>query len=342
MGVNLSELIPSEQIELENLANRTIAVDAYNTLYQFLSSIRDRFTGEPLRNSRGEITSHLSGLFYRTSKLLENRITPVFVFDGKPPEFKKKTIQARIQTRTQAEIKWKEAVKKGDIEKIRLYAQAAMRLTDPMISQSKQLLEFMGVSWVQAPSEGEAQAAHLLKKGHVWAVGSQDWDSVLFGAKRLVKNLTLSGRKKVPRKEKYIIVKPELIEFDKVLKQTGLTHDQLIILGILIGTDYNPGGVKGIGPKTALKLVKEKKSFDAIFADINWEFEPSPQDIFNFFKSPPVEDSDIPEFKFDAEKLTHMLVEDYDFSEERIDSVLKKLNEADIAKKQSNLQKYFG
>jgi len=340
MGVNLSELVQAEQIEFGDLANRTIAVDAYNVLYQFLSSIRDRFTGEPLRNSKGEITSHISGLFYRTSKLMENGLVPVFVFDGKPPEFKKETIEARIKVRTQAEVRWKEALEAGDTDKVRMYAQGATRLTQEMKEQSKRLLELMGVSWVQAPSEGEAQATHLLDKGQVWAVGSQDWDSLLFGAKRLVKNLTISGRKKLPRKEKYITVKPELIELEKVLAKIGLTREQLIILGILIGTDYNPGGVKGIGPKTAFKLVKEKGGLEQVFAEVNWEFKPTPQEIFDFFMNPPAEDAEIPSFSLQPEKLREMLVEENNFSPERIDSTLRKLQQS--GRSQSSLNKFFG
>jgi flap endonuclease-1 len=342
MGVNLSELVPVEQTEFESLGGRKIAIDAYNTLYQFLSIIRDRFTGEPLRNSKGQVTSHLSGLFYRTSRMLEAGITPVFVFDGKPPEFKLRTIEARKHIRAEAEAKWKEALKAGNAEKVRMYAQGATRLTGEMVEQSKRLLELMGVSWVQAPSEGEAQAAHFMRKGLVWAVGSQDWDSLLFGAQRLVRNLTLSGRKKVPRREKYVTVKPEIVELDKVLKSTGLTHDQLIILGILVGTDYNPGGVKGVGPKTALKLVREKKILDKVLEGLKWDFETPPEDIFEFFRKPPAEDLDIPKFSPRPDKVRSMLVDEFDFSEERIDSILKKAGGAQESKKQANLQKFFG
>lgn len=341
MGVNLSELIPSEQVEFESLANRRIAIDAYNTLYQFLSIIRDRFTGEPLRNSKGQVTSHLSGLFYRTSRMLEAGMTPIFVFDGKPPELKQATIAARSHVRAEAEVKWKDALKAGDAEKVRMYAQGATRLTQEMIEQSKRLLEFMGVSWVQAPSEGEAQAAHFMRQGLVWAVGSQDWDSLLFGAKRLVRNLTLSGRKKVPRKEKYVIVRPEIVELEKVLESTGLTHDQLIILAMLIGTDYNPGGVKGFGPKTALKLVKEKKTLDQVFEGLTWDFAPKPMEIFEFFRHPPVQNIEIPKFNFKPDGVRQMLVEEFDFGGDRIDSVLKKL-EGGPTKSQANLSKFLG
>ncbi|MEM7815770.1 MAG: flap endonuclease-1, partial [Candidatus Aenigmatarchaeota archaeon] len=247
MGVSLSGLVLGKEISIEELRGKRIAIDANNTLYQFLSTIRDRFTGEPLRDSNGEITSHLSGLFYRTAKLVEEGIEPVFVFDGEPPEFKRETIENRVHIREEAKRKWEEALEKGEIEKVKTYAQGAARLTDDMVEESKNLLEYMGVPWVQAPSEGEAEASFLAKKGTVWAAGSQDWDSLLFGAPRLVRNLTISGRRKVARKEKYVVVSPELVELDSVLKSLGITNEQLILIGILVGTDYNMGGVKGFG-----------------------------------------------------------------------------------------------
>lgn len=325
MGVALSELVKGREIDFSFLKGKVIAIDAYNILYQFLSSIRDRFTGEPLRDSKGRVTSHLSGLFYRASKLLEYGVMPVFVFDGEPPSFKKETIEGRVKIRKAAEVKWKEALAKGEVEKVRLYAQGASRLTDEMVEEAKTLLDYMGISWVQAPSEGEAQATHMLKQGKVWAVGSQDWDSVLFGAERMVKNLTISGRRKVPKKEKYIDIKPELIELKIVLKELQINHDQLILLGILIGTDYNPGGVKGVGPKTALKLVREHKTREKVFAQVTWEFRMKPEEIVDFFKHPPVEDIEIKKQKLHPEKLIDFLAEEHDFSQERIESAVKKL-----------------
>ncbi len=214
MGVNLSELVSGRQIELSDLKGRMIAIDAYNTLYQFLSIIRDRFTGEPLKDSKGRITSHLSGLFYRTTNLLENGIDPVFVFDGKPPAFKHKTAEKRSAIKKEAEAKLEKAREEGDAEAIRRYAQATSKLTGEMIESSKRLLELMGVAVLQAPSEGEAQAAYMANAGVVWASGSQDWDSLLFGANRMIKNLTVSGRRKIPRKEDYVEIRPEIIELE--------------------------------------------------------------------------------------------------------------------------------
>ena len=323
MGVNLSELVPGRQIELSDLRGRSIAIDAYNTLYQFLSIIRDRFTGEPLKDSKGRVTSHLSGLFYRTTNLLENGIDPIFVFDGKPPAFKHKTAETRSAVKKEAEGKLEKARERGDVELIRRYAQQTSKLTNEMIEASKKLLEHMGVPVIQAPSEGEAQAAHMANAGMVWASGSQDFDSILFGATRMIKNLTVSGRRKVARKMDYIEVKPEIIELETALARLGISREQMIMIGILIGTDYNPGGIKGIGPKIALKMVREKKGF-GVFSGLGWEFEPSAEEIFGFFMNPPVSDVEIKRPKPDIAKLKEFLL-DFDFSAERIDKTIERL-----------------
>ncbi len=341
MGVSLTEIVSARETDFEQLRGRQVAIDAYNTLYQFLSIIRDRMTGESLRDSKGRVTSHLSGLFYRTSRMLEAGIGPVYVFDGKPPIFKEKTIAARREVRENANVKWKQAVKEGDAEAVRRYSQQASRLTNDMIKDSKRLLSLMGVSWIQAPSEGEAQATHLLKSGRVWAVGSQDWDSLLFGAERLVRNLTVSGRRKLPRRESYISVKPELVELSALLSQLGIGQEQLIILGILVGTDYNQGGVKGIGPKKALQLVKEHRTLGAVLKQVPWDFPTPAEKIFDFFRNPPVEDLEIEPQSLDMAGLRRLL-EEHDFSPERTDNTLKKLEEASGKGKQSSLGSFLG
>jgi flap endonuclease-1 len=341
MGVSLAGLVSSRQIELEDLGGKRLAVDANNTLYQFLSTIRDKMTGEPLRDAQGEITSHLSGLFYRTAKMLEARIDPVFVFDGTPPEFKRETLETRIQIRAENRKKWEAALKEGDYEKVKTYAQGAVRLTREMSEESKKLLDYMGVPWIQAPSEGEAEASCMASRGKVWAAASQDWDSLLFGAPRLVRNITISGRRKVARKEKYIEVKPEVIELHEVLSQLGLTHNQLILVGILVGTDYNMGGVKGFGPKKALALVKEKKTLEGVLGEISWDFRTPPEQIMDFFKNPPSCGHEIPKAQFQPEKVMELLT-GHGFSKERVDSVLSKMKESEKQKGQKGLHSFFG
>ena len=324
MGVNISKIVPKRDLELLAIQGRTIAIDAYNWTYQFLSIIRDRFTGEPLRDSQGRITSHLSGLFYRTARILESGITPVYVWDGRPPDFKKYTVEKRVEQREKAMTRLKEARERGEIEEIRVAAQQAVRLTKDMVEESKKLLEAMGVASIQARGEGEAQCAHMCKSGQVWAVASQDFDSLVFGAPRLIRNLNITGKRKLPGRQVYVDVKPELIELDAVLKELGINQEQLIIIGLLAGGDYNPGGIKGIGPKKALKLVQEKKDLDTILDGLEWPFEVPAKTLFEFYKKPDVENVNIPEPELDLEKLKELLLS-HDFSEDRIANTLKKL-----------------
>lgn len=335
MGVQLTSLIPTKEIEIPDLTGKIIGIDALNWAYQFLSIIRDRMTGEPLKDSKGVVTSHLSGIFYRNANLIENGIKPVWIFDGDYPEFKKKTLHEREALKQEAEIKWKEALKKG--EPAIKYAQATSKFTDKMIEDSKKLLDYMGIPWVRGKSEGEAQIAEMVKKGDLWCTASQDWDSILFGSPRLVRNISISGRKKLPGKEVYIEVKPQLIELKEVLSKLELTREQLIMIGLLIGTDYNEG-VKGVGPKTALKLVKEHKALDKLLTAVEFPGEIDIERVYNFFLNPPyTEDYKLQPKEPDRDKLVKFMVDEHDFSQERMEKIVDKLHESYGKSKQSSL-----
>ena len=332
MGVNIREIIPPEavqEIDLAALRYKVVAIDAYNALYQFLAAIRQP-DGTPLMDRQGRVTSHLSGLFYRTINLAENGIKPVYVFDGKPPEMKKIEIERRRRVKSEAVKKYEEAVKRGDMEAARRYAQMASRLTDEMVAEAKRLLEAMGIPYVQAPAEGEAQAAYMARKGDAWAAASQDYDSLLFGSPRLVRNLAITGKRKLPRKNVYVEVKPELIELDKLLKALGITREQLIALGILVGTDYNPDGVKGIGPKTALKMVKAHRDPRKLLESLpKHEMPVDPLKIFEYFLNPPVTDDYRLEWRPpNDEEVYRILVEEHDFNPERVRNALERLHRA--------------
>lgn len=347
MGVNLRDLIPSNakrELELKELKGKVIAIDAYNALYQFLTAIRQP-DGTPLMDHMGRITSHLSGLFYRTINLVENGVKPVYVFDGKPPEIKKMEIERRKKIKEEAVKKYEEAVKKGDMEAAKRYAQMSSKLTEPMVEDAKRLLSAMGIPWVQAPAEGEAQAAYMAKKGDAYAVASQDYDSLLFGAPRLVRNLAITGKRKLPRKNVYVELKPELVELDKLLQTLGITHEQLIDIAILLGTDYNPEGVRGIGPKTALRLVKTYGSIDKIIKTIpKQEFPIDPLEIRKYFLNPPVTDDYKLEWREpDEEQIIQILVREHDFSLERVKNAVERLGKAyrEIKAKQLGLDLWF-
>jgi flap endonuclease-1 len=290
MGVKLGGLIEPRQVSINDLAGRKIAIDGHNILYQFLSIIRSR-QGDPLRDREGRVTSHLSGLIYRNSNLIEAGIKLVYVFDGKPHRFKTKIIQQRNQTRKEARIKYEAAVKEGREEEARRYAQATATVNVDIIGDAKRLLTLMGIPWVQAPEEGEAQSAHMAIKGDVWASGSQDFDSLMFGAPVLIRNLNITGRRKLPRKNVYIKIKPEIIELGKFLRDLEITQEQLIDIGILVGTDYNPKGIKGIGPKSALKLIKKHGTLEEAVTFIKNPAFPHPiEEIRELFHKPAIID----------------------------------------------------
>lgn len=331
MGVNISELLGESKkvIEIDELTGRKIAIDALNVLYQFLSTIRQP-DGTPLKDSKGNITSHLSGLFYRTMKLLKNGIKPCYVFDGKPPKFKETTNQARRKIREEAREKYKEALERGDIEEARKWAQQGVKVDEDIIEDSKNLLDAMGIPCVQAPSEGEAQASFLCERGEVWAASSQDFDSLLFGTPILLRNITISGRKKIPRKNIYIEIKPEIIRLEETLNCLNIDRNKLILMGIMIGTDYNPGGISRMGPKRAYELVKEKTENEIInYIKDKWNFGPHPEEIFEFFLNPPVtKDYKLEWKKPDVEKIKKILCDEHEFSEDRIESSLGKLEDS--------------
>ncbi|MDI6654379.1 MAG: flap endonuclease-1 [Candidatus Hydrothermarchaeota archaeon] len=341
MGVQLADLISPKPIEFEAMMGKKIAIDAMNSLYQFLSIIRQP-TGELLSDSAGRITSHLSGLFYRNIHLLEYGILPIYVFDGKPPGLKGEVVEKRSEIREVAREKWKTALAEQRYEEAKLYAQQSSRINEEMLLDSNLLLEYMGIPCVQAPSEGEAQAASVVLRNDAWAVGSQDYDSLLFGSPRLVRNLTISGRRKLPRRNAYIDIKPEIFYLEDALRNLGINREQLIEIGILIGTDYNPKGVEGIGPKKAYSLVKEFGSAKSALQQKNISVHFDVDEIKNIFLS----HETTKEYKLEwnvpnEEKLIEFLCEEHDFSRERVKNALEKLRKSEEIKRQRSLDAWF-
>lgn len=327
MGVNLKDLVPRRTMLLEELNGRSVAVDAYNALYQFLSIIRQP-TGELLTDRQGRVTSHLSGILYRNSNLAEKGVKIVYVFDGKPPSLKSMETERRRRVKEEASIHYKEAIKRGDMEEARMYAQMTSKLKNSMVDDAKRLLTLLGIPWVQAPSEGEAQAAYLTQKGTVWATASQDYDSLLFGAPRLVRNLAITGKRKLPRKNIYVEVTPELIEQELVLNELGVTLEQLIDIGILVGTDFNPDGAHGVGAKTAFKLMKEHGRLEKIVPQLREKGLPEDLSaIKQIFLNPNVSDDYRVEWNPpDIEGTVRFLCGERDFSEERTRNALGKMS----------------
>lgn len=346
MGLSISEIIPRKEIEISDLNGKLVCIDAFNTLYQFLSSVR-QVDGTPLMDNQKRITSHLSGIFYRNISLLSEGIKLVYVFDGEAPELKRKIHVKRKEGRDLAKERYEQAKKEENIESMRRYSSQLLRLDERMIKESKELLEAMGIVVVQAPSEGESEAAYLSKvKKEVFASASQDYDTLLFGAPKLIRNLTLARRRKTY--SGFIDINLELIELEKVLNSLEINLDQLICLGILVGTDYNPKGIPGIGQKKALQIVKQYRQPVLIFKSVEeqiinliGEDKFDWQEIFELFHKPRVHDIDFNFGKIDEEKIRKILVEEHDFSEERIERQLEKLRKIEEKRKQKGLGEWF-
>ena len=343
MGVQLGDLVSKKEVTFPQLAGKIVAVDAYNTIYQFLTTIR-QIDGVPLMDSKGRITSHLSGLFYRFNNLISQGIKPVFVFDGEPPKLKHAELAVREQRKEEAKKKYEEAKRRKELEQMAKFAKQTTKLTKEMVEESKELLSAMGMPFVQAPSEGEAQAAFIVKKGDAYAVASQDFDSLLFGSTLLLQNLTLARKRKLA--VGYAEVRPELIELKKVLSQLKLSQEQLIVLGILMGTDYNPGGYKGIGPKKALDIIHKEKATKKIFtvaeqaAKEPIEFDPF--EVLEVFKKIPTTTNYKIKFsKIDEKKINKILCKEHDFNEQRVENALARLEKAREKASQTGLEKWF-
>lgn len=340
MGLDLKTLCVREKTNLESFASKIVAIDAYNAIYQFLSIIRGP-DGLPLTDYSGKITSHITGLFYRNINFLSLGIQPVYVFDGRPPSLKSAEIERRKQIKKEATIKYENAVSQGRYEDAKKYAQQTSVLKDDMVEDSKKLLGLFGIPFVQAPSEGEATAAHMTMTGHAHASASQDFDSLLFGAKKLVRNFTNSGKRKLPNRNTTIEVEPEVIDLSKTLNELGITREQLVDVGIMIGTDFNPDGFERIGPKTALKAIKQHGKLEEIpqiqekLAQVDYK------QIREIFLNPKV--AQIPELKFgdvDYDGITNYLTKERNFSSDRVETSLNRLKKAK-ERKSHTLEQWF-
>jgi flap endonuclease-1 len=339
MGLQIGEIISKKEIEFKDLKGKTIAVDAFNAIYQFLTTIRQP-DGTPLKDSSGNVTSHLSGLFYRNIKLILEGVKLIYVFDGEAPKLKSKTWEIRKENKEQYRQKYEEARQEENIEDMGKYARSDVSLDKQKIAESKELLEAMGIAIIQAPGEGEAQASYLVEKNSdIYAVASQDYDCLMFKSPRLIQNLSMARKRKTVSGYKEIF--PQIIELKETLKELEINQEQMICMGILTGTDYNPGGVKGLGPKKSLKLVKEHKTCEKVFeflknegryeANFDWK------EIYEEIDNPNVNKEVKIKFpQIDKEKIKAILIR-HEFSEERINSQLDKLDEIKKARAQKTL-----
>ncbi len=328
MGVNLTTIILKQVTTLDALRGRSFAVDAFNVLHQFLALIRTR-EGRPLTDREGRVTSHLVGLAFRTTRLIaDQRMRLVFVFDGEPPRLKCAEVEKRRALKRKAEAEYAEALEEGDLATAFSKAVQTGRLDAQAIGDAKRLLDLLGIPWVQAPGEGEAQAAHMARRGDVWAASSRDYDSLLFGAPRLVRYLTIQGQEWLPSRGRARRLEPEVIELGAFLGHHGIAREQLVDLAVLIGTDFNPG-IKGIGPKTALKLVKEHGSLEELPGDVRERLPAEYEEIRRIYLEPDVTDEyGVEVGPLQERELISFLCDERAFSRERVETVVNRMKKS--------------
>ena len=321
MGLPLRDLVTAQELPWDALAGRTLAVDGYNAAYQFLATLRQR-DGQLFSDAEGRVTSHLMGVFYRTTSLLREGVLPLWVFDGRPPDRKAGTIRQRIATKERAEEEWQHALAAGDLETARRKAAQTSRLTRPMVEELMALLTALGVPALQAPGEGEAQAAFMAAKGTVWAAASEDYDSLLFGAPRLVRGLAARSRGSTSPGA-------QLIDRADVLSALGLTPEELILLGLVIGTDFNDGAA-GYGPKKALKLVQRHLGFEETVRVAGLDLAEA-REVAEIFRHPNAIEVPAPSFgPVDEEAVQRLLVDVHGFSETRVRAAIARARQRPV------------
>jgi len=330
MGINITDLVKPcyKPIPIESLKNKIITIDAFNWIYQFLATIRG-VDGNPLKDFQNRVTSHLNGLFYRNVYLLKQGIKPIYVFDGKPNPLKQVEINRRRALRKIAEEKVEDIKETATDKEIKTYAQATSRLNSDMINDAKLLISALGIPIVQAIEDGEAQASMMIQHGHAWACGSQDYDAFLFGANRIVRNLSVGMTRII--KGRSVKTEMEYYSMEKVFPHLAITREQLVDMGILIGVDFF-AGIKGIGAKTALELISKYQNIEAVIAQKHTQYDFSaltPEfitSVRNIFLQPKyTADFTLQWKRPNKDKIVELLVEQHNFNKDRVDNTLKEI-----------------
>jgi len=274
-NADLRQLAALSDVTWDEVADSVVAVDAHNWLYRYLTTTVKWTNDAVYTTSEGAEVANLVGVVQGLPKFFEHDLTPVFVFDGGVTELKEAEVSERRAKRERAEERRAEAEERGDaIEAARLEART-QRLTDTILETTRDLLALLDVPTVDAPAEGEAQAAYMARRGDADYAGSEDYDTLLFGAPRTLRQLTSKGT-------------PELMDLDATLERHDITVEQLIDVAILCGTDFNPG-VDGVGPKTALGAITEHGDLWAAVEAEGWQV-PNADRVRELFRDPPVTD----------------------------------------------------
>ncbi len=320
MGCNLRDLAKAESIDLADLSGERIAVDVFLSAYQFITAMTGQ-DGRPLSDSKSRPVAHLMGFLDRATILIASGIEPIFVFDGKPPELKRETLNERRSRKNIAKKKWDDAMESGDLKAAKKIGPQIAEYTSEMVQETKDLFDVLGVSWIEAPMEAEGAAAVRARNGEIHAVATQDWDALLYGAPIMIRNLMSHGTKKFGR-----TLTAERIILNDMLEEHGISHEQLVDLGIMIGTDFHPG-FRGIGPKTGLKLIKAHGTLEAVAQVKGIEVPHNIEEIRNLFLNHPInENLDLPESKRAVEEQIRAFVQnERGFSENRTMRALERL-----------------
>ena len=274
-NADLRQLAALSEVDWDEVAGSVVAVDAHNWLYRYLTTTVKWTNDEVYTTAAGEEVANLVGVVQGLPKFFDHDLTPVFVFDGGVTELKDDEVAARREQRERAEERRAEAEERGDaVEAARLEART-QRLTDVILETTRELLARLDVPVVDAPAEGEAQAAYMARRGDADYAGSEDYDTLLFGAPLTLRQLTSKGR-------------PELMDLEATLDRHGISWEGLIDVAILCGTDFNPG-VDGVGPKTALRAIAEHGDLWAALDAEGWQVANADR-VRKLFRDPPVTD----------------------------------------------------
>ncbi|XP_018562395.1 flap endonuclease 1 [Anoplophora glabripennis] len=335
----LADVAPQaiKETDIKTYFGRRIAVDASMCLYQFLIAVRNE-SGQ-LTSTDGETTSHLLGTFYRTIRLVENGIKPVYVFDGKPPDLKSGELNKRQERRVEAQKALDKATEAGDAAEMDKFNRRLVKVTKQHAEEVKQLLSLMGIPYIDAPCEAEAQCAAMVKAGKVFATATEDMDALTFGSKVLIRHMTFSEARKMPIQEIYL---------DKVLQGLNLKQEEFVDLCILLGCDYTDS-IRGIGPKRAMELIEKHKNIESILKNIDKEKYPPPENwnyesAKSLFVNPEITDPETIELKWsdpDEEGMVKFLCTDKQFNEDRVRNGCKKLLKARGSSTQGRLDGFF-
>ena len=319
MGCNLKDLVRPESINLNDLEGERVAVDVFLSAYQFITAMTGE-DGRPL-SREGKPVAHIMGFLDRATTLIAAGIDPVFVFDGRPHNLKQDTLRERRERKENAKTRWNAAVEEGDMKAAKKLGPQIAEYTQEMVQETKDLFDTLGVAWIEAPMEAEGAAAVRARRGELHAVATQDWDALLYGSPIMIRNLMSHGTRKFGR-----TLTAEKIVLRDVLDEHDITQEQLVDLGIMIGTDFHPG-FRGIGPKTGLKLIKTHGTLEAVAEEKGHVIPKNLDDIRGLFHNHPIHtDMNIPEAgRAVEEQVRRFIQKDRGFSESRTERALERL-----------------